>query len=105
MMQRAKDILEKIFEGREKNFNIRLWNGHLIEWANPAKFTLVFRNKAAFKKIVLRGDALTAGSAYIENDIDIEGDIFEAIKLADYLAALKLSGRDKINILARLITL
>ena len=96
--------MAKIFEGYPKDFNIRLWNGHVIEWGNPAKFTLVFRDKATFRKILLRGDALTAGTAFIENKVDIEGDIFEAIKLADYLASLKLSYRDKLRILSKLLT-
>lgn len=30
-MQKARDILEKIFAGHPKDFNVKLWNGHLIE--------------------------------------------------------------------------
>lgn len=104
-MQKAQDILDKIFENYPRDFNIRLWNGHLIKSSKQPKFLLGFNDKAIFRKILLRGDAFTAGTAYIEGKIDIEGDIFEAIKLGDYLVSLKLSRRDKLRILLKLLTL
>lgn len=77
----------------------------MIEWSREPKFTLIFKNKAAFKKAILRGDAYTTGTEYIEGRLEIEGDIFEAIRLGDYLAQVKLSRRDKLNILLRLLRL
>lgn len=104
-MEKAENILEKIFENHPDDFNVRLWNGYLIEWSKQPKFTLVFADKSSFRKLLLRGDAFTAGTIYIEGKLDIEGDIFEAIKLGDYLASLKLSWRDKLRILMKLVTL
>src|SRR3989338_440301 len=104
-MQKARDILDKIFAGHPKNFNNRLWNCHLIEWSRQPKFILGFNDKRTFKRVLLRGDAFTAGKAFIESKVDIDGDIFEAIKLGDYLAALKLRRREKLKLFAQLMIL
>jgi cyclopropane-fatty-acyl-phospholipid synthase len=104
-MSQIVDILEKIFDGHPKNFNLRLWDGQTIAWDSHPAFTLIFSDKQALKKIILSGDAFTAGTAYIEKEIEIEGDIFEAIKLGDYLAGLKLSRGEKLAIFAKLFYL
>lgn len=104
-MRRIRNILFKIFEDHPRDFNIRLWDGHLIEWCREPKFTLIFRDKKTFKNMLLNNNALTAGSAFIENKIDIEGDIFEAIRLGNYLSELKLSGRDRLKLFTWLLML
>lgn len=53
----------------------------------------------------MRGDAFTAGKAYIEGRVDIDGDIFQAIRLGDYLNSLKLGRRERLKIFAKLVTL
>ena len=103
-MEKTVDILEKIFEKHPRDFNVRLWDGRLIEWSREPKFTLMFNDKKAFKKLLLTGDALTAGEAFIEKKLDIAGDIFEAVKLGDYLAELKLSMMEKLKILGKLLS-
>lgn len=104
-MRKVRNVLARIFQDHPKDFNVRLWDGHLIEWSRSPKFTLVFRDKKIFKKVIMNGDALTAGAAFIENRLDIEGDIFAAIGLGDYLGDLKLGFRDKLKIMAKLLTL
>jgi hypothetical protein len=104
-MKRVRSLLANIFAGHPKDFNIRLWDDRLIEWSRAPRFTLVFRDKNTFKKIIMNGDALTAGAAFIENKLDIEGDIFAAVRLSDYLGDLKLSFRDRMNIFAKLVAL
>lgn len=97
--------MDKIFESHPRDFNVRLWNGHLIEWDKNPKFTLIFKDKETFRKILFKGDAFCAGTAYIEGRFDIEGDIFEAIKLGDYLSSIKLSPGEKLGIFFNLLRL
>jgi cyclopropane-fatty-acyl-phospholipid synthase len=104
-MHEVSDILEKIFEGHPKDFNILLWDGHLIEWSARPKFTLVFRDKSAFKKMALTRDAFVVGKAFVENTFDVEGDIFEALKLRDHLAKFRPKGLEKLLILLKAISL
>ncbi len=104
-MRKVRNVLTKIFRDHPRDFNIRIWDGRLISWSESPRFTLTFRDKGTFKKMILNGDALVAGSAFIENKFDIEGDIFAAVRLGDYLGDLKLSLRDKLGILAKLAVL
>ena len=104
-MRKVRHILTKIFKDHPRDFNIRLWDGRLINWSQTPRFTLVFHDKSAFKRIILSGNALVLGAAYIENQFDIEGDIFEAVRLGDHLAELKLGLRDKLGLLAELMTI
>ncbi len=104
-MKNAESILNKVFEKHPKHFNILLWNGHRIEWAGKPKFTLVFRDKSFFKRFVLRGDAYTVGKGFIEKRFDIDGDLYEAVKLADHLSGLRFSLAEKLSIAYRVLTL
>ncbi len=104
-MKKAVDLLERVFERQRRDFNVQLWDGRLIEWSRHPKFTLIVNDKKTFKRLFLRGNALTAGEAFIDKKIDITGDLFEAIRLGDYLAELRPSFREKMAILAKLLSL
>ncbi len=104
-MRKIRSVLTKIFKDHPRDFNIRLWDGRAIVWSQAPRFTLVFRDKKIFRQIILNGNALVAGAAFIENKLDIEGDIFAAVRLGDYLGGLKFSLSEKLGILAKLMTI
>lgn len=53
---------------------LRLWSGE--EWGPPdARATLVLQHPGAFRAMLLPPTDLSAGEAYVYDDIDIEGDI------------------------------
>lgn len=104
-MKKAVAILHRIFRDHPRDFNLKLWNGHLIEWTPCPKFTLIFNDKSALKKLLLNGDQFTAGELFINQRLDVEGDIFEAVKLGDHLSQLKLGRREKLLLFAQLLTL
>lgn len=98
-MQPAERFLEKIFEGNPKDFNIRLWDGTLINWCDSPKFTLIFNDKRTFKMIMISPDAYRTGKAFIEGKVDITGDLFGAMKLVDHLSQPKLGFIEKMKLL------
>ncbi len=104
-MRKVRNVLTKIFKDHPRDFDIRLWDGRSIGWQTEPRFTLVFRDKQTFKRIIMNGNALVAGAAFIENKLDIEGDLFAAIGLGDYLSGLKLNWRDKLSLLAKIMTI
>ncbi len=104
-MRKVRSILTKIFKDHPRDFNVRIWDGRVISWGETPRFTLVFRDKRVFQKIILNGNALVAGAAFIENKFDIEGDIFAAVRLGDYLGSLRLGMRERLGILTGLLTL
>jgi len=106
-INKAKYILNTVFSKGEKNFNIRLWDGSMV-WSNEnlsPEFTLIFNNKQCFKRLFFRPDVMIAGEAFINSDLDINGDMYKAVDFADELELMKLSIRDSIRIAYNLITL
>lgn len=78
--QLMERVLEKI-PGRD--FSVRLWDGSEVPPASGrhSHFTLVINRPEALKPIFKNPNSLTFGEAYIHRDIDIEGDLSQAIKL------------------------
>jgi cyclopropane-fatty-acyl-phospholipid synthase len=70
-------------------FAIRLWNGW--HWASlPGErqaFTVVVTTPAALATFVTNPNEVTLGEAFIHREIEIEGDIFSAFFVAEYLAS------------------
>ncbi|MFO7293010.1 MAG: cyclopropane-fatty-acyl-phospholipid synthase family protein [Actinomycetes bacterium] len=65
----------------EPPIRVRAWTGE--EWGPPdAAATLVLRHPGAFAALLLPPTDLTAGEAYVFDDIDIEGDIVAALRFA-----------------------
>jgi len=104
-MQKAKDILKKIFKVHSVDFNVKLGDVCLMESNGNPKFTLIFRNKKTFKKVMLKMNVMTAGKAFIEGDLDVEGDIFEAIETCGSFLNFRLRTDEKVWLLAKLLTL
>jgi cyclopropane-fatty-acyl-phospholipid synthase len=60
---------------------LRLWDGS-THGSEGAPSTLVLQHPGAMRSLVLPPTDLTAGEAYVYDDIDIEGDIFHALAFA-----------------------
>ncbi len=77
--------LDSVFSGYDGPcFAVRLplWSWH----SSPgnARFTLVIRSQKAFDKL-MRPSETALGEAYISGDLDVEGDIFSAFDMAEWL--------------------
>ena len=66
---------------------LRLWDGS-EHGPDHAGATLVLQHPGAMRALVLPPTELTAGEAYIYDDIDIEGDIFHTLAFAAGLAGI-----------------
>jgi len=60
---------------------MRAWNGEVWGPSN-APATIVLNHPGALRALLLPPSDLTGGEAYIFNDVDIEGDIGEALRFA-----------------------
>jgi len=99
----ASLILRRIFGNVPFGFAVRLWDGtrvHLGPSGEP--FTLVFRRRETFRALVLRPNTLRFAVAYTEGDLDVEGDFFVAMRLANQIEALHLGLGDRLAILRAL---
>jgi cyclopropane-fatty-acyl-phospholipid synthase len=97
----AAELLTKIFKHLDMCIVVRLWSGPAFrvggcvpgeaaaERAEPP-FMLWFRTPSAVASMVLGRDPLRLAEAYFRGEVDIEGDLFEALALRDHLEEIKL---------------
>lgn len=71
---------------------LRLWNGSETG-PSGAKATLVLTHPGAFRSMMLPPNDLSAGEAYVFDDIDIEGDM---IAMLEFAAGLDQSARSRL---------
>jgi hypothetical protein len=96
-------VLNTLFEGYAGSFQIVLWDGQVIPWGSNPQFSLIFREKNALKRLVLQANIFSAGKDFIENKIDIQGDLFQAIDLGNFIAKQNFSWSEKANLLVALL--
>lgn len=98
---------EALREFHLRDFAVRLWDGSILpaEQGRLARFTLVIRHPAALRTLFLSAHELALGEAFIYGDIDIEGEIACAFRLADHLARHRPGVGERFRWARRLLTL
>ncbi|HZR82389.1 MAG TPA: hypothetical protein VFD92_14950 [Candidatus Binatia bacterium] len=95
----AGAVLQKIFGRLEPGIRYRLWDGSEGEIGTPdGTWTLVIRDRDAFRETFGSNDTRVLGEAFIDDHIDVEGDLFNALRIANQLEELDLGWMDKIGI-------
>lgn len=67
-------------------FAIRFWDNSV--WAvsfQPPVFTFVFRTERVWRKVLSAMNELSLGEGFITGDLDVEGDLYAAFQLAQFL--------------------
>jgi cyclopropane-fatty-acyl-phospholipid synthase len=87
--QDGVDLFRKIVaDFHPRDFDVRFWDGSTLkaEVDGAPKFTLVLNHPAALRSMVSDPVDLALGEAYIWGDLDVEGDLESAFRLADHLS-------------------
>ncbi len=96
----AAAIVRSLFQGCDGNLEVRLWDGATFRFgARPPEAALVFHHPRPLREAVLSGDPLRLLDAHFRGLIDIEGDIYAALRLERHFESLKLSPFGKLSIL------
>jgi cyclopropane-fatty-acyl-phospholipid synthase len=101
----AAALLRKVFGQVPFKVAVRLWSGPSFavgaagEAAPDPRFTLWFRNPHAISGLILGKDPLRLAEAYFRSELDIEGDLFAALRLKDHLEGLKLPIGERLSAL------
>jgi cyclopropane-fatty-acyl-phospholipid synthase len=98
----ATELLQKVFRHLPFSFSVRLWTGPSFAVGAPdaspdSRFTFWFKNPHAVSVLILGKDPLRLAEAYFRSDVDIEGDLFAALQLRDYLEALRLPVGERLS--------
>jgi cyclopropane-fatty-acyl-phospholipid synthase len=101
--RRAGTLLTRVFEPTGLPVSFRLWDGTQVDVGGPAPFALVFRSRDIFRHLLLSPTPLRFGEAYIEGDVDIEGDFFAAMEVGQRLESIRPSLGTRLAALAELV--
>ncbi len=80
---RALDDL--LADAPRSDVGVRLWNGEPWHDHKPHTATIVLKHPGALRAMLMPGDELNLGEAYIYDDFDIEGNVEAVFDLADTL--------------------
>ena len=100
----AVRLLRRVFAGLDAPLTFRLWDGTTTRvGTGDAPFAVVFRSREVFRRILLRPTPLRFGEAYIGGKIDIEGDVFAAMRAANEIEQLRVPLGTRLAVLAGLL--
>ncbi|HEY6254132.1 MAG TPA: cyclopropane-fatty-acyl-phospholipid synthase family protein [Candidatus Angelobacter sp.] len=104
----VRQILSDILGGYCRyDYAIRLWDGS--HWFPPSakdgtnrSFTLVLSHPGSLRNMFDRASMLSLGQEFLSGSFDVEGNLFAACELGDYLLRLKPSLRRRIKLALRI---
>jgi cyclopropane-fatty-acyl-phospholipid synthase len=100
----AAEALRRVLGGPTFGFAARLWDGSCVHVGGEGEpFTLVFRSRRSFRRLLLRPNTLRFAVAYVNGEIEVEGDLFAAMALAAHIEALRVGLKDRLAVLRALI--
>ncbi len=92
----AAEILRQILGDIEHGLHFRLWDGSALTVGQEVlPVTLTFTSLNAFKRVLLNPEANTFAEAYCDGEIEVDGDLFEAMKAADSFDTIELTTMQK----------
>ena len=101
--RRAAGILRRVFDKLETGCAFRLWDGTLVELGHGVPVcTAVVHRPDTFVRLMSDPTPLNFAEAYVEGAIDLEGDLFRAMNIADAMEEIRLSVGDRLRILLTL---
>jgi cyclopropane-fatty-acyl-phospholipid synthase len=92
----ALRIFKRLLNNFQGAIALRLWNGaaYVVGQTSP-KFTLVVRDPAVLRRLVLKHSPITLAEAYFQGLVDFEGDLYAGLCLKPYLQKLSLPLRSR----------
>lgn len=101
-IDQAKHILNRLFRDFDGCLRVCLWDGTEVYLGRGhPEFSLTFRSAKAFQELVLARDPLYLAESYFQGLIDIDGDLYSALKLRHHLTSLQLSLIEKAALAAK----
>lgn len=95
----AGAILRRVFGTTKPGLRYRLWDGSEGSVGDPdGSFTLVIRDRDTFREVFGSTNTRVMAEAFIDNRIDVEGDLFAALRAANQLEDLEFGWLEKLGI-------
>src|SRR2546427_4632548 len=101
--RRAAGVLKRVFDRVETGLAFRLWDGTLVELGHGAPVcTAVVHRPETFVRLMRDPTPLNFAEAYVEGALDLEGDLFAAMKVANAMEEIRLGFRDRLRLFVAL---
>jgi len=101
--RRAAEVLLRVFGGIPGGFAFRLWDGSVVNLGKGTPVcTAVVHEPKTFIRLMRDPTPLNFAEAYVESAIDLEGDLFEAMTVANSIEELRLPLLERLRMLATL---
>jgi cyclopropane-fatty-acyl-phospholipid synthase len=101
----AARLLRRVFSRLDASVAFRLWDGTTARVGRVGEpgFTIVLGSPHVFRRLLRRPTPLRFGEAYIDGQLDIEGDLFAALSTADAIEQLHVPLATRVAVLANLL--
>jgi cyclopropane-fatty-acyl-phospholipid synthase len=97
---RAARILKEAFAGIEGRFAFRLWDGTEVPFgAPPPLATAVIKSPEVFVRLMRDPTPYQFAEAYVGGAIDIEGDLFATMTVANEVENIRMSRPMRLRLL------
>lgn len=97
---RAAAILREVFGSLEAPFAFRLWDGTEVRFGQERPVaTAVIKSPETFVRLMRDPSPGNFAEAYVASDIDLEGDLFATMDVANAIEEIQLSGPKKLRLL------
>jgi len=100
----AEQILRRVFGSLTVPFAFRLWDGREVRFGRgePAS-TAVIKSPEIFAALMRDPSPGHFAEAYVSEAIDLEGDLFQTMEVANVVEGIHLSAADRLRILVSML--
>jgi cyclopropane-fatty-acyl-phospholipid synthase len=98
--RRAAEVLRRVFDRISGGFAFRLWDGSVVNLgAGQPVCTAVVHQPQTFIRLIRDPTPLNFAEAYVDGSIDLEGDLFEAMSIANSIEELHVPLLERMRVL------
>ena len=97
---RAARILREVFAGLPGSFAFRLWDGTEVKFAAGDPVSTAFiKSPDTFVRLIRDPSPGNFAEAYVDSAVDLEGDLFATMDVANAVEGIRLSPLQKLRLL------
>ncbi len=101
----AQHMISTLLESYRGSTSIRLWDDWMLNDGPQTKCSLVFRQAAVLRELLLKRDMVKLGEAYLSGGIDIDGELEALFDLAPWMQKLHIPLRTQLSLLFNVLRL
>lgn len=100
---RAAAILREVFDGLPGPLAFRLWDGQEVRLGSGTPVvTAVIKSPETFLSLIRDPSPYNFAESYVQSRLDLEGDLFQAMNVANAVEGIEVTPLQKLRILLSL---